>query len=694
MRKNAALFLCLFVPLFCSAQVPEILEKQPVQPSTNSEQFLENITENSEDAETEDDSYLQEMFHYQKNPININTANENVLKALRVLTPMQIKYLINYRNYLGSLINIYELQAVPGWDIATIQKLKPYITTNANVDVVSSLKTRLKNGDKTLLIRSSQILEKSKGYAIDAASGKNYYPGSPQRLLVRYRYNYKNNLQYGVLGEKDAGEQFFKGNQQQGFDFYSAHLFAKNIGIIKSLAVGDYTVNMGQGLTQWMSLAFKKGPDVLSTKRQADVLRPYNSAGEINFHRGIGITVAKNNWEATIFGSYKGIDANFSAGDTTQTQDDFVTSLQISGFHRTKSEIADKAIQKQLAFGGNVAYQLKSLHVGLNAIQYQFKYLLQKQAEPYNLYALSGKSFGNYSTDYSYTYKNLHLFGEAAITNKKYTGFIHGLLISTAANIDMSFVYRNISKGYQSLYTNAFTENSFPTNEKGFFSGITIKLTDAWRIDAYADMYRFPWLKFRVNAPTTGADYLAQITYKPNKLLEMYMRFKSEKKSINSNPEEFTLSPVIVRPRQNWRTQFSYKLTPSFTIRSRTEMVWFDKKGKASEKGFLLNADVLYNPVLKPFAANIRLQYFETDGYNSRLYAYENDVLYSFSIPVFYGKGYRTYLNINYDVNRKITLWARISQFYYPAQNPIGSALDQINKNHKTELKLQLLYKF
>ena len=58
--------------------------------------------------------------------------------------------------------------------------------------------------------------------------------------------------------------------------------------------------------------------------------------------------------------------------------------------------MADKGVQKQLAFGGNIAYQLKNIHVGINAIQYQFKYPLQKQAEPYNLYALSGKSFGNF----------------------------------------------------------------------------------------------------------------------------------------------------------------------------------------------------------------------------------------------------------------------------------------------------------
>ena len=30
------------------------------------------------------------------------------------------------------------------------------------------------------------------------------------------------------------------------------HLFVGKIGIIKSLAIGDFTVNMGQGLVQWL----------------------------------------------------------------------------------------------------------------------------------------------------------------------------------------------------------------------------------------------------------------------------------------------------------------------------------------------------------------------------------------------------------------------------------------------------------
>ncbi len=688
MRKIAISICFLYVSLYANAQIPEV----PVSPAT--EQQLENITENAEDAETEDDSYLQELVQFLKNPVNINRADEQQLSELRILSPIQIQNFLKYRDKLGKLISIYELQAIPTWNIPLIQRLRPYITTGNELNLKQTLSTRFTEGDQSILFRVSQTLEKQRGFTLDSTQAANYYPGSQQRLLFRYKYTYKNLLQFGLVGEKDPGEEFFKGRQKSGFDYYSAHLFIRQIGIIKAIALGDYTVNMGQGLTQWQSLAFKKGPDVLATKRQSSVLRPYNSAGEILFHRGVGITVGNDKWEATAFGSVRNLDANFVQGDTLLSIEDQVTSLQTSGFHRTNSEFADKGTQKQIAYGGNFSYRTGSLKLGLNAIHFDFELPINKSTLPYNKYAISGKQLGNYSVGYGFTYRNFHFFGEAAVSEKKYPAFVSGLLISTASNIDMSFLYRNISKGYQSLYTNAFTESTFPNNERGLFSGISIKSFPGFQIDAYVDMYRFPYLKFRVNAPVTATDYFVQLSYRPNKIFDMYTRYKRESKAINYNPDDLTLSPVIPQPRKNWRTQVSYKITSEITLRNRVEMVWYDKGNRAEEEGILLFADVLYKPMMKKYSGSIRLQYFQTDGYNSRLYAFENDVLYSFSIPVFYEKGYRYYLNLNYDFSKKLTVWARIAQTVLPLRSSLGSGLDLIQGNRRTEVKLQVLYKF
>ena len=693
MRKSEHIstFKVICILLLQTFSYSLIAQEKLASPPIIIEQQLENITENNEDAEPEDDAFLQQLQYFIKNPVNLNTADESDLRALKILNPLQIQNLISYRILFGKFIDVYELQAIPGWNTDLLRKIKPYITIAAQSELFTSLHKRLKGGESSLLARVSRVLEKSKGYLIDSSIAKNYYPGSPQKIFLRYKYSYKNLLQYGFTGEKDAGEQFFKGSQKQGFDFYSAHFFARNIGIIKSLALGDFQVNLGQGLTQWMGLSFKKSSDVLNIKRQDDVLRPYNSAGEIFFHRGVGITLQKKYLQTTAFISYRKIDANFII-DTLNNRD-FVSSLQTSGYHRTNSELADKNSQRQITFGGNMSLTKNKFHIGVNGVHYQFKYPINKSDLLYNKYSLTGNSWGNYSVDYSYTFKNMHFFGEAATDERLDKAFVNGLLISTDARVDMSFLYRKISKGYQSLYTSAFTESNLPNNENGFYAGISINPTDYLKIDAYADLYNFPWLKFRVDAPSSGNDYLLQVTYKPKKEIELYTRYHAERKGLNFN-NDIALNAIVNKPKQNWRTQLSYKLSPEFTFRTRVELIWFDKKGNNAEQGFLSFADILYKPLAKRYSGNMRLQYFETDSYNTRLYAYENDLLYSFSIPVFYGKGYRYYLNFNYDITKKISVWAKFAQSIYPDKKIIGSGLDEISGNKKTEVKFQIIFNY
>ena len=690
--KSWLITLILFLgnsPLFAQEKVPPPVKTEP--PTTIEEQ-LEDLTEANEDAVTEDDSYLQDIMYFVNNPINLNYAEKGMLQQLHLLSPIQINNLLLYRKAFGYFLHIYEIQAIPGWDIFTIRKILPYVTVSEKANLIGSLSTRLKGGEHTLLVRSTQVVEKSKGYLLDSTTAKNYYPGSPQKVLVRYKYKYKNTLQYGITAEKDAGEQFFKGAQKNGFDFYSGHFFVKNIGNIKSLALGDFSVNLGQGLTSWQSLSFNKGAEILNIKRQSETIHPYNSAGEIEFHRGTAITLEKSHWEVTAFVSYKRLDAGFKT-DTLEF-DEYVSSLQLSGFHRTASEVASKNKQGQFTTGGNVKYTEERFHIGANAIRYWFELPLKKQNVPYNRFALGGKELGNYSVDYSVTFKNMHLFGELATDNKNNLAFISGLALSTNSRVDLSFLYRKISKAYQSLYSSAFTENTRPNNESGLYAGLTISPSDHFRINAYADFFRFPFIKYRTDAPTSGTDYMVQILYKPNRQVEIYTRYRSKSKPINYNPYNHPLNPVVGKTKQNLRTHFSYKLNPTFTLRSRVELSWFDKRGEQPENGFMIYTDVLYKPLLKPFSGNIRLAYFETDGYDSRLYAFENDVLYGYSIPVFFDKGYRYYLNLKYKLSKNLSAWTRIARTIYPEKEKIGSGLDEIKGNSKTEVKLQIIYNF
>ncbi|MDP4264333.1 MAG: helix-hairpin-helix domain-containing protein [Bacteroidota bacterium] len=667
---------------------------QDLPPAT--EQQLENLTEVNQ-AEPEDDSYWQQLEQFRKNPVDLNTAEATELKDLRILTDLQIESLISYRRLLGKLINIYELQAVPAWDLNTIRKLLPFITIGSPVSVKEDFGHRMKAGEHSLLFRISQVLEKSNGF--DHSTPGTKYAGSPQRIFFRYRYAYKNLLQFGITGDKDAGEQFFKGAQRNGFDFYSFHLFARKTGSLQSLAIGDFTVNMGQGLVQWQSLAFNKSADIMNIKRQSPVLQPYNSAGEFNFHRGMGITIKKNRIEATAFISIRKISANLTAD--TASKEDFISSFLTSGYNRTPGEIANRNNLRQTALGGTIKYSTGNWHIAVNGIHYDFSSPVNKRDEPYNLFALSGNKWRNLSADYSYTCKNTHFFGEAALDKNFHKAFINGMLVSVDPRIDLSLLHRHIDKEYQAINANAFTENASPSNENGIYAGITIRPADNWRLDAYADVYRFPWLKYGVDAPSYGRDFLLQMTCSPSKQAEIYIKYRNEAKQgnqmINLPPGEtgtIVTNYLVQLPRQNWRMQLSYKINKVITFRSRLELTWYNKNSYNSEKGFLTWLDVMYNPLLKPYSFITRVQYFEADSYNSRIYTYENDVLYSFSIPVFFDKGYRYYIVFNDDITKKISLWCRWSITIYSDKTSIGSGLDEIAGNKKSEIKFQARYLF
>jgi hypothetical protein len=184
-----------------------------------------------------------------------------------------------------------------------------------------------------------------------------------------------------------------------------------------------------------------------------------------------------------------------------------------------------------------------------------------------------------------------------------------------------------------------------------------------------------------------------QLVYEPNKKVEVYTRYRYESKQINEVQNSFVTNYIVAKPRQNWRLHFTYALSPAFSFRSRVDMLWYDREGKTPGQGFLIFAEGSFKSA-SSLSANMRLQYFETDDFNSRIYAYENDVLFSYSIPAFFEKGLRYYGNINYDVTSKFSVWLRWAQTVYREKSAIGSGLDEIDGNRRSEIKLQTLFRW
>jgi hypothetical protein len=214
-------------------------------------------------------------------------------------------------------------------------------------------------------------------------------------------------------------------------------------------------------------------------------------------------------------------------------------------------------------------------------------------------------------------------------------------------------------------------------------------------VSAYYDHWNFPWLKYLVDAPSSGYDALFQVNYTPSKTVDMYFRVRDRIRSRNITGEDaLEIDYPIGQHQTNYRFDVSYKISPSFKLRNRVECVTFDQPNQARENGYVILQDIVYKPMSKPLSFSFRYALFDTDGYYSRIYAYESDVLYSFSIPAYYYKGSRSYLTLQYDVTRKIDLWFRIAQFYYSNRETTGSGLTEIQGHHRTDFRVQMRFKF
>ena len=259
--------------------------------------------------------------------------------------------------------------------------------------------------------------------------------------------------------------------------------------------------------------------------------------------------------------------------------------------------------------------------------------------------------------------------------------------------ISTAFLYRNYSRGYMAPLSSAFSESTSTSNEEAFYSGIVLYPAGSLKISAYADLFRFPWLKYRVSAPSSGHDYFVQADYRFSENWTMYVRFKKEMKPQDGNSIDAAIATPVETCIQKLRFHSSYKISEALTLRSRMENVWY-RKEDLNETGFLIYQDLIYSFRKLPLHVSVRYALFDTDGFNSRIYTYENNVLYAFSIPAFQDLGTRYYLLAKYSPKKWVDLWFRAAQAYYPHNSQTGSGNEMITGHEKTEFVSQVRIRF
>lgn len=684
MRHLVPIFILLFICTRSSAQRSE-----------SSEDFYSNQLEDLaelEETDSEDEYNLQQLSHFKKHPVSLNGSPDE-LRAFPLFDALMVENLLEYRRLLGNLVSIYELQAVPGFSIETMRNIQHLVTVHTKRVEIASLRKKLTTGERSIIVRPVLLVQDQDGFS--GAGGAKRFAGSKPGLYLKYKYAFQKTLQYGILLEKDAGEPMLPGKAPFFTDFQSGHFLYRNSGKLKTIVLGDYTVNLGQGLIHWQSQAFKKTSSVLNIKRQSEALKPYLSAGEFNFFRGAAATFNMRSTEATIFVSYRSLTANTDFNEEGQK---VITSFNASGLHRTSNEISDKNAVEVFVKGLNIKWKHNRGHVGINVINYSYSVPIEKASQPYNIYSVKGNRWMNASIDFSRTVNNYHFFGEMAIDKTSSIAILNGVIASINQHIDVALLYRNISSRYQSISGNAFTENTLPQNEQGIYAGLSMRPAYSWRIDIYADVFRFPWMKFRSDAPSDGWQYLIQMNWKPSKSTELYTRFRGRERPLNISDNRIVDYPVKAAS-WNWRSHINFKRSKSVELRWRVEITSFEKEETNNRSnGYLFYTDFFWRPARRNFSLNNRIQYFEADDYDSRIYAYENDLLYVSATPSYYDKGLRHYINIKHEITtgryRKnhFTISLKLGSTLYSNKNQIGSGGSTIQGKGKTDIRIQLIF--
>ncbi len=703
--RNLAQYLLLPLLLMSAAGSALAQDENDTRKALMIEVLVETIAEQAgeNDENIDYNTLVDDLLLYSEKPLNLNAATRDDLERLVILDDIAINALLKHREEHGKLVSILELQGIKGFTLNVIRTIMPFVTVNEQGAIRFNLRDMWKEGRHELVVRYERTIDEKKGYSeiedsVLAQSPNSRYLGSPDKVWARYRFQFSNRVSWGVTMEKDAGEEFFTGSQKQGFDFYSAHLFVRNIGVLKALALGDYQAQFGQGLTFFSGLAFGKSANGVGIKRNAQGLRPYTSVDENRFLRGGAATFGiGKRVEVTGFISYKSVDANVTTtdNDTLVEAEEVFSSIFSGGFHRTPGELENRQAIDELIYGGNVNYRHKRLQVGVTGVSYHFSKPFTRSADLYNVNEFRGTQNSNFGLDYSYIYRNFNFYGEFSMSQNLGFATTHGVLMTLDPKVTVAAMVRHLEADYQAVYANAVTEGSRMNNETGYYLGVSINPFKGWYVTGFFDLFRFPWLRYQVNSPSYGYEGIGQLSYRPNRNLEISFRFRQKNRQINVSAED-NLEPVRYiedERRTSYRLHLSYRLSKAWSLRSRVEYSRYRRGEGEVEQGFMVYQDIIFKPLSFPVSFSARLAYFDTESYNARIYAYENDILYAYSFPAYYYKGMKAYLNIRYDITRNISVWFRVANLFYHDRSTVGSGLEEIDGSHRTDIRAQVRFK-
>lgn len=657
------------------------------------EREIERVMELQEDDENGEDlqTLMEEMEWLHEQLIDINRATFDELVRVPGLTNRLVHNIIRYRDENGHFHSVDEMLHVPGIGPVTLENVRPYLTTGN--DHTSTGRRFLQpdfwtsNGRMESYSRFRQVLQEQEGYQRPDSLGG--YVGSPFQLYQRIRYRSRH-LSFNTTLNKSPGEPY---KPPLDFAFTSWHMAVSEVGKLESLVAGDFSVSFGQGLLLWTGGSFGKNSDVIRgvSKNERGIL-PSSSAQPATGFRGMGVHLNLTD-RLSLMGFYSN-----KKRTSTMADDDKVNFPSSTGRYRTLNELNRKNNLNQETIGGRLMLNGSIGTIGLSAYQNRFNKPIAAGNSPYQLYNFSGQKLTAGSADIRLYFGNqIYLFSEIAKSDNHGMAFLSGAEYQLSESTTFVTAYRNYGKRYQSIYGSGFGEQSgAPRNEQGIYLGIRNQLTSRFQINLYMDQFQIPTARFLTRQPSSGYDWLIQVEYSHSRELQLYLltRFKkreTEAQSLDPYGREIRL--MDSHNRFLSRLHAEYRVHPKIRLRIRADFVVVKPPLTNGTLGTLIYTDLRVHPHPR-VRLDLRFTMFDTDDFESRVFQFENDLLYVMTNTMLFDRGQRAYLLLYTQITDRIDFWLKISSTVYENRDIIGSGPDQIEGNRKSDIGFQTRIRF
>ena len=665
--KGIVFFLLLLSPVF------------QAYAETEWEKWLDDIMLDGEYSEASYEELYDNLLDLQRNGININTATRQELESLPFLSEKQVMDILEYIHFHGALKSINELMSIESIDYSTRQLLQEFLYAGDKPEKgFPSLKNIMTWGKNELSLYTKIPTYERAG---DASNGD--YLGYPYKFWARYSFSYAKNVRIGIVASQDAGEPFFSHSNKYGFDQYSGFIQINGLGSVESLIVGRYSVSAGMGLVMNNSFSLGKTAMLQDFGRQRNALRPHTSASENGYMQGAAASIRLSDAiRLTPFLSYRKTDATLNI-------DGSISSLIYTGYHRTISELNKKNNTSLTAGGMNVRWNLEDFSLGATAVFTHINRPLRpNKSATYKKIYPEGSNFFNASLNYSWLHYPFSVNGETAINANGAIATMNTLGWHLSQYVEVMGIYRFYSFNYYSLYANAFSEGGKTQNESGLYLGVRWQPKYGIDIQAYTDLAYFAWPRYGVSQSSYAIDNVVSASYKTGNWLlsgkyRLHLRQKDSKSVANLS----------------WQTEHRLRIGAEWTgggwtSRSQLDFTSVSSTSESSSlsQGFMITENIGYDiGKWQIFAGG---KYFNTDGYDSRLYSYERAMPHTFSFPAYYGHGIRYSLVATWSPSPTLQFTSKAGITNYFDRSTISSGQQQINASSACDIEVGMRWRW